>query len=399
MNKVKLVLLNLVIITYVVTVAGWMFNNVYMFYCGFGVFTAVLVAFIIMAVVNPGNRKPHDDYDADDELADMRDIREKYENDEIRQENGNDEEDKGKNDEDIDKNEDENEDEDREKSEEEDDNEELTELKASESEEEPKETLEQISERFRRANSDKGGDIDSDEKSTEDIDDKVSEDNDNILKSDDNDELKNNVEEIVVYRMEIGDLKKELEKVSEELESAKRELYEYKSHGEISGDNSMSILPGEIIPKSELDTINIVDIAKNVAEELHTEAIKAGLRVQVSAGEEQILVRADKELLRVLFRNIVDNSIKYMNRQGMLVITLSTIGDDLFVVLKDNGDGLDEEETNHIFELNYQGSNRISGNGLGLAQAKAVVEYYGGNIYAKSTPGGGMGIYIQLPTL
>lgn len=356
MNKVKLVLLNLVIITYVVTVAGWMFNNVYMFYCGFGVFTAVLVAFIIMAMVNPGNRKSHDDYDVDDELADMRDIREKYENDE------------------------ENEEEDREKSEEEDDNEELTELKASESEEEPKETLEQISERFRRANGDKGDNVDEPE-------------------SYDEDESENDVEDIVVYRMEIEDLKKELEKVTEELESVKRELYEYKSHGEISADNSMSILPGEMIPKSELDTINIVDIAKNVAEELHTEAIKAGLRVQVSAGEEQILVRADKELLRVLFRNIVDNSIKYMNRQGMLVITLSTIGDDLFVVLKDNGDGLAQDETNHIFELNYQGSNRISGNGLGLAQAKAVVEYYGGNIYAKSTQGGGMGIYIQLPTL
>ena len=68
------------------------------------------------------------------------------------------------------------------------------------------------------------------------------------------------------------------------------------------------------------------------------------------------------------------------------------------VVLKDNGEGLDESETEHIFELNYQGSNRISGNGLGLAQAKAVVEYYGGNIYAKSSHGGGMGIYIQLPT-
>ena len=41
---------------------------------------------------------------------------------------------------------------------------------------------------------------------------------------------------------------------------------------------------------------------------------------------------------------------------------------------------------------------RISGNGLGLTQAKAIVEYYGGTIYAKSNTGNGMGIYIQLPT-
>ena len=87
-----------------------------------------------------------------------------------------------------------------------------------------------------------------------------------------------------------------------------------------------------------------------------------------------------------------------MNRAGSLVITISNLGDDIFIVLKDNGNGLPENETAHIFELNYQGSNRISGNGLGLTQAKAIVDYYGGTIYAKSTPGRGMGIYVQLPT-
>ena len=50
-----------------------------------------------------------------------------------------------------------------------------------------------------------------------------------------------------------------------------------------------------------------------------------------------------------------------------------------------------------MFELNYQGSNMISGTGLGLAQAKAIVEHYGGTIYARSPKGTGMGIYIQFP--
>ena len=80
-----------------------------------------------------------------------------------------------------------------------------------------------------------------------------------------------------------------------------------------------------------------------------------------------------------------------------MVITISTIGDDVFIIFKDTGEGLADTETDHIFELNFQGSNRISGNGLGLYQAKAIVNYYGGTIYAKSHFGGGMGIYIQLP--
>ena len=99
-----------------------------------------------------------------------------------------------------------------------------------------------------------------------------------------------------------------------------------------------------------------------------------------------------------MFRNIIDNSIKYMQKAGTLVVTISAIEDDIFIVLKDTGKGLPENETKHIFELNYQGSNRISGNGLGLTQAKAIVEHYGGTIYARSPGGNGMGIYIQLPT-
>ena len=146
------------------------------------------------------------------------------------------------------------------------------------------------------------------------------------------------------------------------------------------------------------ETIDILSIARDTISELSSFAAEADLKILLSAPENSLLVRASKGRLRILFRNIIDNSIKYMNRSGTLVITISNIGDDIFIVLKDNGDGLSERETKHIFELNYQGPNRVSGNGLGLTQAKAIVDYYGGSIYAKSMIGRGMGIYIQLPT-
>lgn len=145
------------------------------------------------------------------------------------------------------------------------------------------------------------------------------------------------------------------------------------------------------------EAIDIIQTAKEVIDELNSFARKAGIHVQISSATDSIYVKADKNRIRILFRNIIDNSIKYMNRSGNLIITMSILGDDIFIVLKDNGNGLDESETPHIFELNYQGSNRISGNGLGLTQAKAIVNSYGGTIYAKSTANNGMGIYIQMP--
>lgn len=153
------------------------------------------------------------------------------------------------------------------------------------------------------------------------------------------------------------------------------------------------------VPEEESsETIDIIKTARDTVKELEEFAQRVSVLLEVSAAEGSLLVRADRSRMRIMFRNIIDNSIKYMQKAGRLIITISSIGDDIFIVLKDNGLGLDAEETKHIFELNYQGSNRISGNGLGLAQARAIVEYYGGTIYAKSNKDRGMGIYIQLPT-
>lgn len=183
---------------------------------------------------------------------------------------------------------------------------------------------------------------------------------------------------------ENGEISENLKKVEEDLKKA--------------GDRDMSaLLPPVSANADGRDTVNIIALAKQARDELMDNAKKANLHVTISSAKDTLLVKADQGRLITLFRNIIDNSIKYMNRAGSLVITISTIGDDIFIVLKDTGEGLSESETKHIFELNFQGSNRISGNGLGLAQAKAIVECYGGTIYAKSTEGKGMGIYIQLP--
>lgn len=195
-----------------------------------------------------------------------------------------------------------------------------------------------------------------------------------------------------VSNLELTDKIKELELAAVNTASA------MDSEEDAASDFS-SVLPDYLPAKSETSTVNIIDVARSVSREFSDEAAKAGLTVNISSSDELLLVRADQNLLRTLFRNIVDNSIKYMNRHGSLIITISSVGDDIFVVCKDTGEGLSENETEHIFELNYQGSNRISGNGLGLFQAKAIVSYYGGTIYAKSNTGKGMGIYIQLPTV
>ncbi|MCR5451317.1 MAG: hypothetical protein K6F00_01655 [Lachnospiraceae bacterium] len=153
-----------------------------------------------------------------------------------------------------------------------------------------------------------------------------------------------------------------------------------------------------ILPKaSGEEKLDIIVSIKETVKEFKKEAKKAGVNINIVNSSDKLFVKADRMYVKTMFRDIIDNAIKYMGKSGTLQITVANMDGDIFVAMKDNGEGLAKDETEHVFELNFQGSNRISGNGLGLAQAKAIVDYYGGLIYAKSSLGNGMGIYIHLP--
>lgn len=160
-----------------------------------------------------------------------------------------------------------------------------------------------------------------------------------------------------------------------------------------------ALIPNISNEKEIVNKINLVSLTSDTAAEFSEFADKAGIAIKVNSSQTELSFMGDPERIRIMLRNIIDNSIKYMKKEGSLIITLSKVGDEAFIVLKDNGEGLNENETKHIFELNFQGSNRISGNGLGLTQAKAIADKYNGHMYARSDSGKGMGIYISLPLL
>lgn len=158
----------------------------------------------------------------------------------------------------------------------------------------------------------------------------------------------------------------------------------------------MQTAADRILPSDEKPVeLDLVMTAASVVAQMEDACRRAGIRLRLSAPNEKISYRADERYVCLILHHIIDNAIKFVRRNGSLVITLSQMGNNIFLAFKDDGTGLPQEETENIFDLNYQGSNRIGGNGLGLAQVKAVVLHYGGTVYARSADG--MGIYIQLP--
>lgn len=140
----------------------------------------------------------------------------------------------------------------------------------------------------------------------------------------------------------------------------------------------------------------LIEIIENTANQFYPLAARLGVKIQISAENRGLYVYAAKKHMRRVFSNILDNSLKYMNRQGVIAITLSEFDNSLFVVVKDNGAGIKSEETQKIFDKFYQGENNIAGMGLGLAQVKEIIEFYHGSVYAKSDFEKGMAVYITL---
>lgn len=100
----------------------------------------------------------------------------------------------------------------------------------------------------------------------------------------------------------------------------------------------------------------------------------------------------DKEKVRQVLNNMIDNAIKY-SKAGDINVTLKNDGESLVVSVTDSGKGISKEEVGKLFQKYSRGSDSVThatGLGLGMYVAKVVVEQHGGKIWAES-PGVGQG--------
>lgn len=114
--------------------------------------------------------------------------------------------------------------------------------------------------------------------------------------------------------------------------------------------------------------------------------------------EENVRVRADAELLSLVWNNLFSNAFKFTEPGGTVSLTLSATDHHAIVQVKDTGCGMSPEVGAHIFEKFYQGdtSHATQGNGLGLALVKRVVDIMQGEISVESAKGVGATFTVKI---
>jgi signal transduction histidine kinase len=124
------------------------------------------------------------------------------------------------------------------------------------------------------------------------------------------------------------------------------------------------------------------------------------LRLPISINEEAIRFNGDRERLSEAFSDIIDNAIKYNNKNGNVDVTLNKRDASVEIAITDKGIGVALEEQAKIFDRFYRVDSSRSlttGSGLGLSITKAIVEAHGGKIELESSPGEGSCFTVILP--
>ena len=134
----------------------------------------------------------------------------------------------------------------------------------------------------------------------------------------------------------------------------------------------------------------IQDLVKEVFESLGWKADQQQISFSIKKGcEPPLVVYADKEKIRQVIANLVDNSIKYGRVGGSTVASMYNTDDrNILIEISDDGMGIAEKNLDRVFERFFRTSEgrgrEVSGSGLGLAICKHIIEAHGHAIHVRS---------------
>ncbi|MBC7873845.1 MAG: sensor histidine kinase [Ferruginibacter sp.] len=148
----------------------------------------------------------------------------------------------------------------------------------------------------------------------------------------------------------------------------------------------------------------IQELVKDVFESLAIKAEVNTIQCSIKKGcESPLAVFADKEKLRQVFTNLVENSIKYGKQGGSITASIyKTDGKHILIEITDDGIGINEKHLPRLFERFYRTdegrSIDVTGSGLGLAICKHIIEAHGHAIHVRSKEAVGTTIGFTLDT-
>ncbi|MBO4581537.1 MAG: ATP-binding protein [Bacteroidales bacterium] len=152
----------------------------------------------------------------------------------------------------------------------------------------------------------------------------------------------------------------------------------------------------------KMENFNISTLIDEVSDTLEVKANKLGIKIITDFNPDQTyMVNADKDNIRKVLVNLIDNAIKYNDKEnGEVRIQIADNDNTYQITIADNGIGIDNQYLPRIFErffrVDKDRSRKTGGSGLGLAIVKHVIDAHSQTLNVQSTPGLGSAFSFTL---
>jgi two-component system phosphate regulon sensor histidine kinase PhoR len=153
--------------------------------------------------------------------------------------------------------------------------------------------------------------------------------------------------------------------------------------------------------KLKLDEVNMHEIILSVIENFSIQLKSRSGKIMSSMNAENFILQADQVHITNLLSNLLDNAIKYCDRNPEIIVETANKKDFLLISVSDNGIGINRNDLKRIFEKFYRvptgNIHSVKGFGLGLSYVKMIAEEHQGYVEVESELYGGSTFKVYLP--
>jgi len=147
----------------------------------------------------------------------------------------------------------------------------------------------------------------------------------------------------------------------------------------------------------DFDPVDLSAAAAEGIRDAHELALSRHIDLGLDA-TPNLTVRGDREALRVLVRNLVDNAVRYTPPHGSVQVRSRAMPGEAVLEVTDNGPGIAPADRERVFDRFYRrAAAQENGTGLGLAIVKAIAERHGASVALSDAPGGGLRATVSFP--
>jgi signal transduction histidine kinase len=140
--------------------------------------------------------------------------------------------------------------------------------------------------------------------------------------------------------------------------------------------------------KMQMEDVNLSEVLSDVVRSMGTVARDKGISIEYSNPNDFLSYYGDYGRLRQMIMAVLDNAVKFSKPSSTVSVKVTCIHEECRVMVEDNGQGIEKEDLDRIFERFYRhkGAETFTGTGLGLSIVKEIADRHGIEIDVTSVP-------------